>query len=72
MHIVENMYQFRNWPLRYLPIIVRKHEFSDQYFHCIEILLFSVVASFVTTMEMNDPVLKQYSNLVSSDYRYLI
>ena len=53
-------------------LIVRKHELSDQYFHRIEILLFGAVASFVTTMEMNDPVLKQYSYLVSSDYRYLI
>ena len=50
-------------------LIVRKYELSDQYFHCIEILLYGAVASYVKTEGLGEPVLHQSSYMVSSDYR---
>ena len=47
----------------------RKYELADQHFHQIEILLFGAVVSFVVSDDSGDPILRQMSFMVSSDYR---
>ena len=47
----------------------RKYELADQHFHQIEILLFGAVVSFVVYDDSGEPILRQMSYMVSSDYR---
>ena len=50
----------------------RKYELADQHFHQIGILLFGAVFSLVVTDDNGDPILRQMSFMVSSDYRLVL